>query len=285
MTVQLKKATLADFEKIHPLLTRFRTAGRITKSEWRRIFEIRWDPAFDYNGYMLLDNEQVVGFLGMIFSHRLIRGRNEHFCDLVAWRVEEQYRSESLRLIFPILKEKDLTITTFSAANRVILILRKLGFRAIEQYLHFLLPLPSIRHQYELIMDRDQIGNMLEGEERRIFDCHRDLYGDHALIKTSDGPCYIILNRGIKKRLNVSMVSYLSDRKIFRKYARQFALELCRKTKAAAIAVGGHFGIERLPFSLKVKRRHANLFHSYRLGPEDIDMIFSEMQILGLKPT
>jgi len=125
MALGIAKVHAADFERIHPLLDGFVNASHLTKEDWRKQFNPPWGGHRDYCGYMLLDDKQPVGFLGLLFSRHPIHGQIEEFCDLAAWIVKEEYRSNSLALLFPLLKEKNLTITTFTASNRVITVLKK----------------------------------------------------------------------------------------------------------------------------------------------------------------
>jgi len=148
---------------------------------------------------MLLDDKQPVGFLGLLFSRHPIHGQIEEFCDLAAWIVKEEYRSNSLALLFPLLKEKNLTITTFTASNRVITVLKKLGFQDIETELHFLLPVPIPHPSIKVIFDKEKIAESLDGDACQIFSDHRDLHCWHALIKTHADSCYIMLNCAQKK--------------------------------------------------------------------------------------
>ncbi len=285
MATTLRPAVSKDFDKLYPLLVQFHTAGRILKEDWQRLFEIHWDPKEDRHGYVLLDGGEPVGLLGMVFSRRMIKGKVEKFCDLAAWIVHEEYRSESLRLLFPILQEKSLTITTFTASNRVTAVLHRLGFHDIEHGMRFIFPMPVLKINCSLVTEKNKIEAELSGEDKKIFIAHKQLYCTHLLIKTPSGTCYVILNQAIKKMMRVAVVSFASDREILQKYLRQVVFSLCNHMKVVALVVGDHFGIKQIPFSLRTRRKHAILFRSDHLAAADIDMIFSEVQILNLLPT
>ena len=46
--------------------------------------------------------------IGTIFSKRKIENSNWHHCYLHSWIVDKDYRTQSFRLIIPILKKKNI---------------------------------------------------------------------------------------------------------------------------------------------------------------------------------
>lgn len=285
MDVEVTKAYPQDFERLFSLLQGFRNISQLTKQDWQKQFNFPFGKIEDHCGYMLLVDKEPVGFLGLIFSQREIRGKTEKFCDLAAWIVKEEYRSNSLSLLFPLLRERNLNITTFTASNRVQAVLRKLGFKDIETSLQILISKPSLKKSHYLIFNLDQIESQLSGEALQIFKDHKQLQCWHALLDTADGLCYFILNKSMKKRIPFGNIDYISDRKLFEKYIRQSIFPLCNHFHIYGLILGGHFGISKLPFSLQTPRKHANLFRSSTLQPGDIDLVYSEVQVLGLLPT
>lgn len=285
MDIEVVKAYPQDFERILPLLQGFRNVTQLDKTAWQRQFNFPFGKVEDHCGYMLLADQKPVGFLGAIFSQRMIRGKLEKFCDLAAWIVDENYRNNSLSLLFPVLREKYLTITTFTASNRVQAVLRKLGFKDIETALQILISKPSLKKSPILIFDLDQIESRLSGVALQIFRNHKHLQCWHVLLDTPDGPCYLMLNKSMKKRIPLGNIDTISDRNLFTKYIRHSIFPVCNHFHIYGLVLGGHFGISRIPFSLQAPRRHANLFRSSTLQPEDIDLVYSEVQVLGLLPT
>ncbi len=53
--------------------------AHLTPSDWRYLFEYRWDREEDYCGYGLFDGQKVTGFIGLIFSKRVIDQQEERF--------------------------------------------------------------------------------------------------------------------------------------------------------------------------------------------------------------
>lgn len=109
--VKIAKARIADFERVYPLLQDF-GISRITKDHWRRLFTRNWDSPEDYCGYLLDQDGEVKGFLGLLFSERTINGRLEKFCNMTSWMVKQESRGHSLQLFLEALKLKDCTFQT-----------------------------------------------------------------------------------------------------------------------------------------------------------------------------
>ena len=101
------KATIDQFDRIYPLLEFFHVEG-MTRENWFRLLSKRWSPAHDHFGYVLMEGDQAVGFLGAFFSERKSSGRSLTFCNLFCWHVLEDYRKQSLLLLRPILNLQNM---------------------------------------------------------------------------------------------------------------------------------------------------------------------------------
>src|ERR1700760_1361296 len=71
---------------------------RVPVEAWVCALEVPWTVASPNRGFMLLDDGALVGAYLAYYSDRLIDGRLEHFCNLGAWCVLEEYRFQGIRL-------------------------------------------------------------------------------------------------------------------------------------------------------------------------------------------
>ena len=274
-----------DFDIVFPLFSGFATHTQVNPADWKKIFTHVWSGADDPIGYILEDEEKTVGFLGTIFSKRKINNQMHRFCNLTSWIVLPEYRNESLSLLFPLLGKKELTITNFTASNRVSDVLLKLGFKDLEQAFRIILPLPAPGKRIKLEMDLKKIRSQLDPENQKILDDHSDLHCTHVLMSDSISSCYLVLNPAVKKHQSVFYINYLSDLETFLDHYQAFSFEICRKMNQKGIMVGDHTLKGRsLPLTLGVRRKHSLLFRSNSVSPFDIDTLYSEIQLLGLKP-
>src|ERR1041385_5631266 len=140
----IQKAVSDDFERVYPLFEAFGDT-QIPKESWQKIFAPPWKSPEDFCGYLLLENNDVRGYLGLIFSERLIDCKPEKFCNMTSWVVRQEFRSHSMLLLLESLKLKNYTLTNFKASPTVATLLNKLGFTSFPLDQIVLLPFPSDR--------------------------------------------------------------------------------------------------------------------------------------------
>jgi hypothetical protein len=281
----VRKATVEDFDHVFPLFSGFATHTQVDPSDWRKIFTPLWSQKNEPFGFILEDGQNPVGFLGTLFSERKINGKDHLFCNLTSWIVKPEYRNESLNLLFPLLGRKGLTITNFTASNRVVDVLLKLGFNDLEKNFRIILPLPVPGSRIRILDDLSVIHKRLDASNQRILDDHATLHCVQVLITCDNAQCYLVLNHAVKKGRPVFFMNYLSNLEFFITHYQALAYPLCRKYSLSGIMVGDHtLKGHRLPLTLHIPRKHSLLFHSKDVKAEEIDTLYSEIQVLGLKP-
>lgn len=277
----IRKAAPDDFDFVYPLFSGFQEP-RPYKEEFQQLFVPRWGSDETYVGFILEENGEAVGYLGTLFSIREINGRKEKFCNLNCWIVREEYRSEGLSLLFQVLRMKDVTITNFTG-NRVAAILKKFDFKVPDETLKILLPIPALSNGCELIFDSSRIAPYLDEHDHRVFDDHREFKYPFVLLKAKEGVSLICYKKVKRKRLPVLEVHYLSGRDVFLKHIRHVLPSLCIRTRAVGLMLGEHFLFDvSLPFSITIPQRQLRLFRSKTVAIEEMDTMYSEMQILNI---
>ncbi len=277
----IRKAMPDDFEHIYPLFSGFREP-RPSKEEFQRLFIPRWGSDESHVGFILEENNEAIGYLGTLFSVREINGRREKFCNLNCWIVREEYRTEGLPLLFQILRMKDVTVTNFTG-GRVMSILAKFGFKPLDETLKILLPAPTLGDGCELIFDQPRIAPLLDTHDRQVFDDHREFKYAFVLLKAKEGVSLLSFKKVKRKLLPVLEAHYLSGRDMFLKHIRHVLPALCFRKRAVGLMVGNHFlGGASIPFALTIPQRQARLFRSTTVAVEEMDTMYSELQILNL---
>ncbi|MDQ3006230.1 MAG: hypothetical protein M3R47_12725 [Chloroflexota bacterium] len=277
----IRKATLDDFEYVHPLFSGFHEP-RPSKKEFRQLFVPRWGSDEAHVGFILEENGEAVGYLGTLFSLREINGRVEKFCNLYTWIIKQEYRTEGLPLLFQVLRMKDVTVTNFTG-NRVASILIKFGFKAIDNKLKILVPFPTWGDGCELIFVPEHIAPLLNAHDRRVFDDHRDFKYPFVLLKASDGVSLFSFKKLKRKYLPALELHYLSGRNIFLKHIRHVLPAICLRTRSFGLMVGDHFlNGTPVPFSITIPQRQLRLFRSTTVSLEEMDTMYSELQVLNI---
>jgi len=269
------------------LLSDFWGPGR--QDQWRKIFEYQWPRDETYCGLALKDSDQTVGFLGMIFSRRRIKGKLEKFCNITNWVVQEPYRNRAISLLLPLFAMQDYTIVDLTPARKVYQIQKKLGFKDLDARGRVLLPFgrrlfeprsPRIQITHE----PSQIRPKLAGEHLKIFNDHRTYPCSHLLAAAEDRYCYIIYAKQKNKRLTYAHVHYISDPDFFALVYRDIRQSLIAASKASYILIESRFVRDlSLPFSFSLSFRAPKQYLSSTLTPAQIDNLYSEIIILNLR--
>lgn len=285
--VSVRRVDESMFHEVYPLLQDFNDPY-LTEDDWRSIFDYKWDKEEEYCGYGLFDGKEIVGFIGLIFSSRVIEDKTEHFCNMTSLIVKEQYRDYSLFLIRPILQLKNYTITGITPSGAVYHILKQLGFEELDSRLKALLPLKIFKPSRDmdgisLTQDKSLIEKKLKGEVLRIFQDHLPYQCDHLLAYNSDSLCYVIYTRIEKTKLPYCHIQYISDLSLFSEYSMMIRSEIAKDGRTPFVLVDSRLVKgTKLPFSYILPFRWRRLYKSSGLKPAQIDNLYSENILLSL---
>ena len=284
--LSIKQATSTDFPRVLPLLKKFRSGHLIDDETWQRLFTRKWEGSGKYCGLILQSGKTPVGFIHSLFSERVVGDKRFQFCNLGTWIVEPEFRSKSMNIFFPFMKLKNITLTSFTANPRFIPILAGFKFSSLEDQIYFLPPSISLNRKVQVLMDKENILKEISGESLRIFSDHRDLFCDHIVLDTPRGNCYMVFNRAFKKRFPVAFLDYVSDLDLFLTHIHSSSARICSRLGVTALMIGAHsLKGNKLRGSLEVPRKFKLWFRSEELSSFDVDTLYSEYQVLGLKPT
>src|SRR5262249_53612671 len=82
----IREARGDDFPRVYPLLLHFQNKG-LSKEHWKQLFVDHSGLQHDRYGWVLVDGEEVVGFVGTILSERTVRGEKVRLCNTSSWIV------------------------------------------------------------------------------------------------------------------------------------------------------------------------------------------------------
>ena len=127
-----------DIDGIITFLMNYKNEKR-DKQYWKRRFNYWWkkNPSFDSNsirGAILVDNDNnnIVGFFGAMPLGIMLNGEAVLSYALTLWKVDQRYRSHSIKLLFYLLKTLDGSVLFNNTSNpEVYSILLKLKFDPI----------------------------------------------------------------------------------------------------------------------------------------------------------
>jgi hypothetical protein len=258
---------------------------------WEGLFRYNWKKKEYPYGYAALDGERVVGFIGTIFSERVVQGKKVPYCNITTWAVDADYRAMllGLRLLEPIFKRKDVLITSLTPSDSSRDISEKMGFKLLEEeqvsvpILPRLWPMPGQQEDRRISFDREEIGKQLEGEDRTIFEDHRELDCVHFLIKERDKGlyCYGIGTTSVLRRLRFLgakwlNLCYLSNAEVFERNLPNLRNSLLKRGRFLLLRYDSRLIPERLS-RIEFRDKRARQFKSKEFSSCKVDNLYSEL--------
>jgi hypothetical protein len=285
----VQKADIGMFDEIHALLKDFNNP-RLGREEWRELFTYPWHDEADAPGYVLMDGASVVGFLGTIFSQRPINGRIEKFCNVSSWIVKPEWRGESIKMVLPLVRMPDCTVTNFSPSTTVSKIFEQLGFRYLDTHAFIFYPTARLyrllkKSAYTLITDEARILEKLSESDRVIFRHHSGFKCGHILLyRESDREyCYCIYTNIVRRKLHFNHMQHIGNPAVFIDHAEAIGARLFLRTGTPFMKVDCRLlGASTLPGTIRFKVTSPRMFKSERVESAQVDNLYSELVILNL---
>ena len=192
----IREARAADLPAVDAYLT-----DRIGQGHrhFRRYFEYGWLADKPNLGFLVEERGRIGGFLGAIYARRPVHGREELFCNLTSWHVDDHLRSLSLEMMARCLARPGCTFTTFSPSEKVVAVLRYFKFQLVDAEKVLFAPISGLSGllrppRPRLTWGRDLAARLTDAE-RRIFDDHRGYRCGHFLVERGAERCYLVTVR------------------------------------------------------------------------------------------
>lgn len=286
----IREAETRDFEKVYALLQEFEEGRRVTRDQWLQLFVDRTGLQRGKFGYVLVDGDDVVGFIATTFSEREVRGIKAVLCNMSNWIVKAEYRSQSLALLSKVLSERNVTITNLSPTPDVLEISQKLKFTLLDKAERIIVPAPVPRgpSPCRVFVDPYDIARMVDGDQAKIVRDHYLPYNRHVLLRSPDGDCYVMYNRSYKTvrkgvRLPFARVHHVSDGAVFARHAARLVSKVVAAAHVVAMIVEQRWlrgGSIWHSFARPGGARHG-AFRSSTLTAADIDGLYTEQVFLN----
>lgn len=279
--VQVRQASMQDQKGIVNLLEGFYPG---VPHHWRKLFAHRpWQTEGDFPGFVIVDDEKIVGFLGTIFSeHEGAKGRTR-LCNMTTWYVEPNYRQHSMVLFLKLMKLPNVSWTNFSAAPHLYECLTRTGFKTLEETQTYVIPIPKWRHKKSVKLLVDVSEQDLHPDLHHIYRQHAHLSCRHVLIQKGTEQCYCLIVLTRYKKLPLAKIYYLSNPALFREVLADIRMSLCLKLAVCYLVIEGDvLRNECILGSWTKKLYPPRLYKSSTLSKEDITLLCSELFVLGV---
>jgi hypothetical protein len=286
----IRKARGDDFERVYPLLLGFKDP-HLKEEHWRQLFVDHSGLQNDHFGWVLVEGDDVVGFVGTIFSERTIRGGTVRLCNINSWVVKQEYRTHSLALYAKVIADSSVTLTNLSPSPHALKVTEMLGFTVIDKSERIILPVitpRSFTDRCEILTEPRAVERALKGECSQFFRDHQLPFNYHILLRTQAGDCYVMMNRSYKTirgslRLPFARVHHIGAPDIFLRHLEKLVVRVAASLKVVAMIVDGRMLQGTVPWhSFKRPGEERKIaFRSKRLAAEDIDGLYTEAVFLN----
>jgi len=280
MAIQVRPITAADTARVGAFL-HAHLNQRVAAEHWAAALDVPWTVDQPNAGFMLLDDETVVGAYLAFYSEREIDGRPERFCNLAAWCVLPRYRLHSLRLLKALLAQDGYHFTDLSPSGNVVDVNRRLGFRFLDTTTMLVpnLPWPSLPGRGAISSDPAVIERTLAGRDLALYRDHVATAAAHHLVLIRGGEsCYVVFRKERYRRVpGFATILHVSNPDLFRGMTRPLARHLLLRHGAVGTLVEARIAARPPRPSVQVQPPRRRMFLSPRLAPSDIDYLYSEL--------
>lgn len=188
-------------------------------------------------GYVMLSKNNIVGFLGTIYSLRNYKTRFVKQCYLHTWIVANKFRFYSYKLIMPILHE-DNYFFTYNPIKQLAGLYQKLGFKkiTITKEIFFINFRVNIfrKKNFKKIDNYKDYYNFLNTEQKKIYDDHKNKNLEYFFFRNLNSSEYtfIIGKKSFKKLLPTFEILYNSNELEFKNNINEIKFEIFTRCKS-----------------------------------------------------
>jgi GNAT superfamily N-acetyltransferase len=283
MSVMVRPAEEDDIESVVDLLFGH-MSQKVPRERWRRLLDYPWRPADAPRGYVAVDGDRAVGFLGLVYADRSVEGRVERFCNICAWYLLKDYRGQGIgqkiqfgsvadpRQTYTILTATLATGRAFSSNS---------GFSVLDDT-RYLLRRAGGGRDLQCIEDPDRIEGILAPDDQKILRDHRPYNLRHLLVQAGDSSCYVVMQ--VKRKgadIDYHEVMYASDLRVLRETAPSLASTILA-SDSAVLAIDRRF-LDAPPAWESETIRLPRWYRSASVAPARIDHLYGEIPLLDLK--
>lgn len=291
MSGQIRLATAEDTEQICHLL-HAKMNNRIPVDRWRNLMSYAWlDEKPDF-GRVVESGGQILGFCGMLYSDRLLGSsaqslRKERMVSMSSWYLDKSLRGKGLGrdMLISAVSDPSLTYSTLTNSKKPLAIVEALGFKVLERqrYIWKKSCNKTVATALNVVRDPIEIAKRVSRMQRQLLD---DMHGLPLtpVLLTIDHHLLFMFFSVKSKGADVIWfdLMYASDLEVFSECAQLLADRLLPDA-TSVLAADSRFVkhasknavLENLPVS--------RYFISSRVEPDEIDHLYSELQLLDLK--
>lgn len=266
-------------------LVLYKWLSPIIQYSWQNDISIK-DCPFKY-GAILLDDETVVGFLGLIYSYQEQQGNRYVYLTSTTWAVDEDYRIYLFKIIKKVYSYADV-ISDFSPITSIKEVLIKIfKFKYLDKSTLIFLPIPYLTFSKIKCIFIYNKNAFYDEKNKMIYENHKK-YGVKCIeIKyRNENSCifYTVAHKekkGIK--FNWIHILYVENSNLFAKNAHEIIWRLQKKEHAFLNCDKRFFGNNNICYPKYWTKSADRLYLNKMMKNEiKVDLLYSEYAMLGI---
>jgi hypothetical protein len=252
---------------------------RVSAQEWERSIVPPWRHEGPNHGFHLRKDGAVVGVAVAFYADRNVRGRVERVCNLAAWCVDAEHRSQGVRLVLALLGQRGFHFTDLSPSGNVVALNERLKFQHLDSATALVPNLVLPARGVTTVVDHERIALLLSGRQRQIFDDHRDaIAAKHVVLQSGGRNVYVIFRKDRRKRMPVfASVLHVSDPQLLPQVWNRLSTHLLLRHGALATLLEERVAGWKPSHGVSVADVRPKMFRSDALAAGDFDNLYSEL--------
>lgn len=248
-----------------------------------------WNNLFDNFenstiGYVIKDNENIVGFIGTINSDRILNNHNYRICNLSSLIVSWQYRGYTMRLLREVTRLENVILTSLTPTPTSYRLAKYFGFKILDDSLFLFFPIPVITNFIKYSFEKNFIFNYLQNTGlKNILTHHARFNCRHFLVYNKYDSCYIIFSKIIKWNIPFVHIHFLSNSQFFERNIYKITWKLLWNSKSFFMILDSRFINNNKYLSYKYKLKTPKMYRDNtreKINPELVDNLYSELVVL-----
>ena len=280
MTVQLDPITDADIPAVAEFLHRHLNA-RVSASTWQRALVVPWKVDAPNHGFLLRNEQRIVGVNLAFYSERVITGQPQRFCNLGAWCVLPDFRSHSVRLLRALLGQGGYHFTDLSPSGSVVPLNLRLKFLPLDTATALIpsLPWPIVGWRTRISANPETIEGALAGTDLDLYRDHKEAAAAYHLVVQRGGEsCYVMFRKVTRKNLPVfAAILHVSNDELFQQEIIPLTRHLLIRYRILATLAELRIVKRRPRLSVMLSAPRPKMYRSSTLEPSQIDDLYSEL--------
>jgi hypothetical protein len=258
---------------------------KVPEARWARALDVPWEVEPPNHGFLLRQDDEVVGAYLAYYSSRPVDGRVEQFCNLGAWCVLDGHRHQGMRLLTRLLGQKGYHFTDFSPSGNVVPLNRRLKFTDIDTTTVLVpnVPMPHRPGAARVTGREEALLDTLQGEDLALYRDHRRAAAArHLLVTSGREHGYVVFRRDSRKGVRAfGSVLHASNPELVRAAMGQISSHLLTRFGIAATLVDLRMLGGRPSRSRVLERSRPRMIRSETLDPDRVDYMYSELTCLA----